>query len=141
MRAVWLSSLLTLACPAAAQAADRFPTPRGADSAIPRELADPAMPARLGRMAGALTRALMDIPVGELEAAIDGRPATPPDRSKTVANEVDHRGMDRDIERQVASSAGALQRSVPAVEQALGRAAAEIERAVRNLPDPDYPRR
>ena len=141
MRALLLTPLLALASPALAQSAPH-------DSAIPRELTDPAMPAQVGRMAGALTRALMNMPIGEVEAAIDGRPATPADRTRTIGSTVGGPGMERQVEQQVASSAGtlqssarALQRAMPAIERALGQAAADIERATANLPDPTYPRR
>lgn len=141
MRALLLIPLLALAIPAAANAA-------GHEAAIPRELTDPAMPAQVGRMAGALTRALMNIPIGEVQAAIAGRPATPADRTRTIGNSVGGPGMERQVEQQVASSVGtfqssarALQRSLPAIERALGDAAATIDRATANLPDPSYPRR
>ena len=49
---------------------------------IPPELSDPAMADKLGRMLGALTRALMDMPVGEVEAAIEGRAPTAADRAR-----------------------------------------------------------
>ena len=141
MRALLLTPLLLLASPALAQS-----TPY--DNAIPRELTDPAMPAQVGRMAGALTKALMNVPIGEVEAAIDGRPATPADRNRTIGNTVGGPGMEGQVEQQVASSAGtvqssarALQRAMPAIERALGQAAADIARATANLPDPTYPRR
>ena len=146
MRALLLTPLLALASPALAQHTPNDSAPYG--SAIPRELTDPALPAHVGRMAGALTKALMNLPIGEVQAAIDGRPATPADRNRTIGNSVGGAGMERQIEQQVASSAGtlqssarALQRAMPAIERALGQAAADIERATANLPDPTYPRR
>ena len=39
---------------------------------------------QIGNMIGAVTRALLDLPVGELEAAIENRPATRQDRQRTV---------------------------------------------------------
>ena len=140
MRALLLTPLLALASPALAQARP--------DTGIPRELSDPAMPAQVGRVAGALTRALMNLPIGEFQAPIDGRPATPADRNRTIGSTVGGPGMERQVEQQVASTAGtlqssarALQRAMPAIERALGQAAVDIERATANLPDPTYPRR
>ena len=143
MRPLLILPLLSLATPALAQA---YPAP----APIPPQIMDPALPAQLGRMAGALTHAFMSLPVGELEAAIDGRPATPADRRKTVGSETrrDNPYVEQDIQRDVASSAGAMQssaramqRAIPAIQQALGAAAAVIERETANLPSPAYPRR
>ncbi|MCA1654400.1 MAG: hypothetical protein ABR588_02710 [Sphingomicrobium sp.] len=159
MRALLLTPLLLLASPVFAQVApmpyppEPYPPAPYAGPApvtIPPELTDPAMAAQLGRMAGALTRAVMNLPVGELQAAIEGRPTTPADRRRTIGSETHRSGksIDRDVEREVASSAGAVQnsaraiaRALPALQQALGQAAAEIERATANLPDARYPRR
>jgi len=143
MRPLLILPLLSLATPALPQA---YPAP----APIPPQIMDPALPAQLGRMAGALTHAFMNLPVGELEAAIDGRPATPADRRKTVGSETrrDNPYVEQDIQRDVASSAGAMQssaramqRAMPAIQQALGAAAAVIERETANLPSPAYPRR
>jgi hypothetical protein len=145
MRPLLILPLLSLATPALAQA---YPAP--APVPIPPQIMDPALPAQLGRMAGALTRAFMNLPVGELEAAIDGRPATPADRRKTVGSETRRENpyAEQEIQRDVASSAGAMQssaramqRALPAIQQALVQAAAAIERETANLPSPNYPRR
>jgi len=77
MRSAWIALPLMLA-PVPAIAA-----PREAPQ-LPREFTDPAMADKLGKVAGALTRALMDLPVGEVEAAVQGREATAADRSKKV---------------------------------------------------------
>ena len=152
MRILLMLPLVALASPALAQSAppppyDHAPPPYEMP-ALPPQLFDPAMPAQLGRMAGALTRVFMNLPVGELEAAIEGRPPSPSDRRKTVGNTVrrDYPSIERDIQRDVASSAGAMQsgaramqRAMPVIGQAIGRAAAEIERATANMPSPYYP--
>jgi hypothetical protein len=133
MRPLLILPLLTLASPALAQA---YPAP--APAPLPPQMMDPALPAQLGRM------------VGELEAAIEGRPASPADRRKTVGTETrrDNPYVEQDIQRDVASSAGtiqssarAMQHAMPAIQQALGAAAAAIERETANLPSPAYPRR
>ena len=145
MRLLLILPLLSLATPALAQA---YPVP--APGPIPPQMMDPALPAQLGRMAGALTHAFMNLPVGELQAAIEGRPPSPADRRKTIGSETgrDNPYVEQDIQRDVASSAGAMQssaramqRALPAIQQALGQAAAAIERETANLPSPNYPRR
>jgi hypothetical protein len=54
----------------------------------------------------------------------------------------------QDIQRDVANQtvmiqnmARGMQRAMPAIQQALGQAAAAIERETANLPNPNYPRR
>jgi hypothetical protein len=145
MRSLLIVPLLSLATPALAQA---YPMP--APTPLPPRMMDPALPGQLGRMAGALTHAIMNLPVGELEAAIEGRPAFPADRRKTVGSEVgrDNPYVEQDIQRDVTSttsavqsSARAIQRAMPAIQQAVGEAAATIERETANLPSPYYPRR
>jgi len=117
---------------------------------LPRELTDPATADKLGKMAGALSRALLDLNVGEIEAAVQGRPVTEADRRRTV-RDMAARGdpnIERNIERQAAASGVALQAgmkavaaALPAIMESVDRAAAEIDRATANLPQPGYPRR
>ncbi len=115
---------------------------------LPPVLTDPALADRVGRVAGAVTRSLMDLPVGELEAAIEGRPVTRGDRARTVGDSIGDPALERRIVDQVSrsgrtmqSASQALAASLPAILQAIGGATAEIERAMGNLPDPTYPRR
>ena len=115
---------------------------------LPPVLTDPAMADQLGRVAGAVTRSLMNLPVGEVEAAIEGRPATRADRSRTVRDSIGDPYVEQRIESQAAASgrtiqaaSQALANSLPAILQAIDGATADIERAVANLPDPTYPRR
>ena len=53
-----------------------------------------------------LTRALLDMKVGEVEAAVEGREATPAERNHTVRDFVrrDDPNAERDIRRQVAEA-------------------------------------
>ena len=124
--------------------------PRPAPIIVPPELSDPALPDKLGRMSGALTRAVMDMPVGELEAAIENRPVTPADQARRV-RDVAARG-DPNVERRIAAETAASGRamqamsrslvaSLPAILASLGNVQAELEKAVANLPNPTYPRR
>ena len=143
MRLLLIALPLTLiATPAMAQSA-RAPE-------LPRELTDPAMADKLGKMAGALSRALLDLNVGEIEAAVEGRAVTQADRRRTL-RDMAARGdpnIERNIERQAATSGAAIQAgakaiaaALPAIMQSVDRAAAEIDRATANLPQPGYPRR
>ena len=143
MRLLLIALPLTLAAtPAFAQSA-RVPD-------LPRELTDPAMADQMGRVAGALTRALLNVPVGEIEAAIEGRPATSADRRRTVRDIAGRNdpNLDRRIERQAARSGVAIQAgaramaaALPAILDSVDRAVGEIDRATANLPQPGYPRR
>jgi hypothetical protein len=115
---------------------------------LPPQLTDPAMADKLGRVAGVLTRSLMDLPVGEVEAAIEGRPATPADRARRVQDEVNDPYLEQRVAAEAAQSGRTMQRatkalvaSLPAIMGALGQVQDELERAVANIPDPTYPRR
>ena len=134
--------LLLVAVPAAAQ-----PVPASEAAQIPPEIADPALADKLTRMSGTLAQALMNLPVGEMEAAIQGRPATPADRARRVRDEVGPEG-ERRLMSEVATAGPrmramqkALVSSLPRIMGALGEVEEDLERAVSNLPDPTYPRR
>jgi len=114
---------------------------------LPPALTDPATADRLGHVIGALTRSLMDLPVGEVEAAIEGRPATPADRAKRVRDSVADPYLDQRVAagaaesgRKMQAATKALAASLPSIMAALEHAEDEIERAVANLPDPTYPK-
>jgi hypothetical protein len=116
-------------------------------------MTDPAMADTLGRMLGSLTKAMMDMPVGEVQAAVEGRPATPADKARTVR---DMAGRNANIEGQVQTQVAqsvprmqaglkAMARSLPGMMRALEKAADEMEgsldRATANIPQPGYPKR
>ena len=141
MRAL-LIALTLLLTPVPALAA-----PRAAPQ-LPPELSDPAMADKLGRMMGSLTKALMDMPVGELEAAIQGREPTQADRRKRVRDHIGGPSAEREVEARVAASGRTMQAatkalvdSLPAMMAALEQAEKNLERATANLPDPTYPKR
>ena len=141
MRAYWIALPLLMA-PVPALAA-----PKAAPQ-LPPELSDPAMADKLGKMAGALTRALMDLPVGELEATVQGREPTPADRAKRVRDEIGGPAAERQVEAQVAQSGRQMQAmskalvdSLPSIMSALDQMESSLERATANIPDPTYPRR
>lgn len=133
--------LLFAALPAAAQ-----PAPQREEIRIPPELTDPKLVDRLMEMNKALAKALLDVPVGEIEAAAQGRAPTEADRRRAVRDVA--RLSERDIERtiaearpQVQAAMQAFARSLPAMTRALSEAANAVERAAANVPQPGYPRR
>jgi hypothetical protein len=141
--------LMLAASPALAQAK---PAPVTVPEAIvvPPELTDPATAERLGAMVQALSKAVLNLPVGEIQAAAEGRPATRADRGRTV-RELGRRedpNFERNLERQLADS-GALMRAsmkaftaaLPAMIKGLSDASREFEKATANLPSPNYPKR
>ena len=144
MRVLFALPILFAASPALAQHAPPPPVPYEID----RALSDLAMADRLGEAMGAITRAVMALPVGEVQAAIEDRPVTRADRERRVGDMMGGpRAADR-IEyearrsgRQAQAVGRAAVQSLPAIMGALEQASGAIERAVSNLPDPTYPRR
>jgi hypothetical protein len=137
---------LLIAAPAIAAPPPRAPTPE-APIAIPPELTDPAVADQLGRVAGVLARSLMNLPVGEMEAAIEGRAPTAADRAKTVRDSVGDPNLEQRITAEAAASGRMMQAatkalvaSLPAIMKSLEGARAELERATANLPSPVYPK-
>ncbi|MFL6720799.1 MAG: hypothetical protein ACJ8FT_03205 [Sphingomonas sp.] len=117
---------------------------------LPPELTDPATAQRLTGAMQAVSNALLDMRVGEMQAALEGRQATPAERRMTVRDmgRRDDPNFDRDVQRKIASVGPAMQQSMrafavalPQMMQGLTQAQQAIERAVANLPDPTYPRR
>jgi hypothetical protein len=136
--------LALLPMPAVAAPVD----PQTTQLQVPPELSDPAMADKLGKVMGSLTKALMDLPIGELQASVEGREPTPADRTRRVRDEIGGPGAERQVEAQVAASgrqvqamSKALFASLPALMGALGEMEKELGRATANLPDPTYPRR
>ncbi len=141
MRALWIALPLMLAATPALAAPKETPQ-------LPPELSDPAMADRLGKMMGSLTRALMDMPVGELEAAAQGREPTPADRARRVRDHVGGPDAEREVEAKVAASGRTMQAatkalvdSLPSLMGVLDEMESRLERATANLPDPTYPKR
>ena len=131
---------LLCASPAFAQ-----PTPQ-----LPPQLTDPATADRLADAVQGLSQALLDLRVGEVRAALEGRQASPAERRMTVRDMArqDDPNFDRHVQQDVANVRPMVRQSLHAVNQALpqvmqGRAQAQqvLERAVANLPDPTYPHR
>jgi hypothetical protein len=116
---------------------------------IPRELTDPAMADKLAKVLQGLSKSFMELPVGEVQAAVEGREATAREKRMTV-RDLGRRGdpdFDRKLERQIAEakpmiehSMKALAQALPAMTRALSDVARQMERATANMPRPDYPR-
>ena len=142
MRAYLLVAPLALiASPALAQT-----QPAPDQIQVPPALTDPAMADKLTNMMQAMSRALLNLPVGEMQAAIEGRPVTPADRQRTIRSEtrMSERDLDAKIEQSkpmIVASQRAIASALPAMMKAMTDAAKEFERASANLPRPDYPKR
>jgi len=141
MRAFLIALPLTLAA-APTMAA---PSP---DRQIPPELSDPAVADKLAKMLGPMTKVLMDMPVGEFEAIMQGREPTQADKAKRVRDEVGGPAAEAELQANVAAMGPqmramqkALVASLPAMMGALEGVEKELERATANLPDPTYPKR
>ena len=136
-----LFPLLMAAAPVAAAAPQQQPQPQ-----VPPQLSDPAMVDRLSGTMQAMSRAFLDLPVGEIEAAVEGRPPTPADRNRTLRSE--NPNLDREVQAQIAQARPMIRQSMkaiadalPAVMKSLHEARESIERAAANMPDPNYPKR
>ena len=113
---------------------------------LPPEVASGQIVDQLQPMLRALSRAFLNLPVGELEAAVENRPVTARDRKKTVKEAT---GMNqRELDREIAASTGtmkagtqALARSWPVISRALSQVGEEMEKAIANAPSPVYPKR
>ena len=134
--------LAVMASPALAQAAP--PPPETIQ--LPPELTDPRWADRLTDAMAAMSKVFLELPVGEVEAAIEGRQPTAADKRRTVRSET--KMSEREIRQQIegtrpAMKAGmkALAAALPAMMKGMSDAQREFERAMANVPRPDYPRR
>jgi hypothetical protein len=142
--------LLPLSLCAAPALAQPVPPPPPPAIQLPPELTDPATADRLTDAMQSLSQALLDMRVGNLRAALQGRPATPAERRMTVRDLArrDDPDFDRHLNQQIAAArpkieqgVRAMNKALPEVTEDLQRAQAAIERALANMPDPNYPRR
>ena len=139
-----LLPLLACATPAMAQ-------PAAEPSAqLPPELTDPATAEKLTNAMQVLSKAFLDLPAGEVQAALEGRNPTPSEKKLTVRDlgRRDNPNFERELNRQIAQSRPmiehsmkALSAAMPAIMKSMSEAGAAIERAATNLPDPTYPKR
>jgi len=132
--------LLVLATPAAAAPDTRE---------IEQALRDPATAERIDRSLVAVTDALLDLKVGGVKAALEGRKASPSEQALTVRDLERSEGRDPEVIRRQVREAGpalakgmnALADAIPAMTRAMGDIEKAIERAAANMPDPNYPKR
>lgn len=141
-----LLPLSLMASPVLAQSATA-PSPSASEPmAIPPELSDPRTTDRLVDAMKVMSKAFLDLPVGEVEAALSGRQPTPADRVRTVRSE--GRLTDQQLQQQIEqarpmmqSAMRALMASLPAMMKGMSGMAKELDRATANLPQPGYPKR
>ena len=142
--------LLIAAGPVWAQAPAAPPAAAAPSFQVPPELTDPAMAGKLANAMQALSKAMLDLPVGEVKAAIEGRKASRAEKRMTVRDlgRRDDPNFDRNLERQVAQagpmiakSMQAMAQALPSMMQGLEQASKAVERAAANMPDPTYPKR
>ncbi|HEV8408318.1 MAG TPA: hypothetical protein VGQ34_10330 [Sphingomicrobium sp.] len=145
-----LVGLSLFAAPALAQTG--APAARADSEAIQLlpELAYPAAADRLADAMQSMSQALLDLKVGRLQAALEGRRATPADRNLTVRDLArrDDPAFEKRLQEQIVQARPKMERSLralnealPEVTQDLQRAQRSIERAIANMPDPNYPKR
>lgn len=117
---------------------------------LPPELADPAVADKVADMVQGLSDAFLNLPVGEIEAAAEGRKPSPADKRRTVRDlgRRDDPNFDRDLQRRIAEarpmiaqSMKAIQKALPEIMESVQKAQRAIERATANMPDPTYPKR
>ena len=137
-----LLPLAAMASPAFAQAAP--PPPQAMP--IPPAMTDPRLADRVTDAMSAMSKAFLNLPVGEIEAAMEGRQPNYADRGRTVRSEtgMNERELERKIDEarpMIQGSQRAMAAAVPAIVQSLTQVQRELERAMANVPRPDYPRR
>lgn len=117
---------------------------------LPPMLADPATADRLADSIQALSKALLDMKVGGVQAALEGRKATSAEKNLTVRDLArrDDPDLDRHLQQKIAEarpmieqSMRAMNEALPAIQQNIAEAQKSLERAIANMPDPNYPKR
>ena len=117
---------------------------------LPPELADPATADRLANSVQALSKALLDMKIGGVQAALEGRKASPAEKNLTVRDLArrDDPDLDRHLQQKIAEARPLIEQSIramndalPAIQGSLVEAQKSLERAIANMPDPNYPRR
>ena len=116
---------------------------------IEQKLRDPETAARVDRSLQAMTKALLDLKIGSAKATIDGREPTAEERKLTIREIKRRKGhSDADLDRQIAAAGPAIAKgmnaladAIPALTKGLDDAQRAVERALANMPDPNYPKR
>ena len=137
---------LPLAVAAAAPVAAQEPAPTSDEMRLPPEMSDPRLADRLVDTLQVLSKAFLSLPAGEVEAALEGRPATSADRTRTIASET---GLtENELKRKLDESRPAMKgaqkaliAAIPAMMKGFAEAQKEFEKAAANMPQPGYPKR
>lgn len=117
---------------------------------LPERVADPRVADQLTDMVQALSQAVLNVRIGGVQAAVEGRESTPAERRLTVRDLArrDDPNFDRKIQQRIAEARPMVHRSIkafnealPAINEAIQRASVAIERVAANMPDPTYPKR
>ena len=112
---------------------------------IPPQAAD-----RLADSMQSLSQALLDMKVGGVTAALQGRQPSLAEKNLSLRDLArgNDRDFDRHIQQQIAAAKpkveqtlNALNQALPEITEDLQRAQKSLERAMANMPDPNYPRR
>lgn len=147
------ASVVAIAGPAAAQQQPIPQAPRSVDprdEAIVRSLPDQREIEAMGDRAAGVVDAIMDVPVGPLREAIEGRPLSRRERNETLGDAArkddpyfSERMRDQIAVASVAVGVLAEQMVVmtPVLRQTLEDASRRIEDAARGMPPRDYDRR
>jgi hypothetical protein len=111
---------------------------------IQRALNDPAMAERMTNVMQSLSNAMLNLPVGEVQAAVEGRTPTVADKRRTIRDLEPDLDVRREISQarpMIQQSMKALGEALPGMIQGLEQAQRSLERAASNMPDPTYPKR
>lgn len=121
-----------------------------ASTQAPPQLVDPATADQVANAVQTLSKALLDLKIGTVQAALEGREPTASERNLTVRDLGRRRDTDfeRHLDQQIAAARPMIQQGIramnetlPQVTEDLQRAQKSIERAIANMPDPNYPKR
>jgi hypothetical protein len=118
--------------------------------AVPPALSDPATAQKLSRMMQSLSQAFLNMPVGEIEAAAQGRTVTQADRQRTLrqVGRRDDPNFEQNLQRDLAATGPMMQATMkafvaalPSMMKGMSEAGRELEKATDNMPRPNYPKR
>jgi hypothetical protein len=134
--------LLAAAAPVMAQSAP----PAADEMRLPPEMSDPRLADRLTDVMQVLSKAMLDLPVGDVQAAVEGREPTAADKRRTVRSEtgMSERQLRQQIDQarpQMQAAMKAMSTALPAMMKGLTEAGRALEEATANMPQPGYPRR
>lgn len=145
-----LATLSLCATPAIAQSSEPGAPPAHETIQLPPEFTDPATADKLAGAVQQLSRALLDMKVGAIQSALEGRKPAPAERNLTIRDLArrDDPDIDRHIQQRIAEAKPRLEQAIKALNEALPQVTQDLdsahralERAIANMPDPNYPNR